>query len=117
MSNTAKGTMLIGGKARPYHVNGTRQTKMYTDTRGIEFDTYWQDMSEFAAGLPMTNSLRAIIYVWSALYAGQYRETRSCDFTYDDVIDWVEDMEGDEAAAEFLKPFQALQEIVEQKKS
>jgi hypothetical protein len=117
MKNNAIGTMVIGGKERPYHVNGTRQTKQFTDTLGIELDEYWQKMSEFAAGLPMTNSVLAIAYVWSALYAGQYRATRSCDFTYDDVVDWVEDMEGDEATAEFLKPFQALQEIVEQKKS
>ena len=74
-------------------------------------------MSEFAANLPMTNSVLAITYVWSALYAGAIKEYRACDFTYEDVVDWVEDAEGDEAAAEFLKPFKALQEIVEQKKS
>jgi hypothetical protein len=117
MKNNITGTMVIGGKERPYHVNGTRQVEQYTTTRGIELDEYWKDMSEFAASLPMANTVRANTYVWSALYAGQYRATRSCDFTYDDVVDWVEDMEGEEAAAEFLKPFQALQEIVEQKKS
>jgi hypothetical protein len=117
MFNITKGTMLIGGKERPYQINGTRQTRQFCETYGIELNSYWQIMSEFAADKPLTNAIAGIVYVWSALYAGAIRAYRTCDFTYDDVIDWVEDMESAEEMKEAQKPFLALKEAAEQKKS
>lgn len=113
--NTGTGTLKINGVDRPFQVFSTRQTDQFCATLGVELDDYWTAMSKLSDGSTLTNAKIMMVFLWSALYAGAMKATRKCDFTFDDVIDWFEDAEEDEAT-ELLKPLTLLSEMLNAKK-
>lgn len=113
--NNGQGTMNIGGKDRPFHVNSARQTDKFTEHLGIELDEYWEKMSQLSNGKTLTNKKIMVVFLWSALYAGAILEYRKCDFTYDDVLDWFEAADDDEAE-ELVKPMTLLSDMLAETK-
>lgn len=107
------GQMTIGGKTRPYQVNGLRQTRAFCEAMGIELDAYWPHLAKLSTNGLLSNQEILVAFVYSALFAGARKERLPVDFEYEDVVDWFE--EADELEAEeFLKPVVALTELVQQ---
>lgn len=103
-------------KEYPFHVQSTRQTEKFTDTLGIELDEYWVKVGELSNGKALSNTKIAIVFLWSALYAGAMKTSRKCDFTYDDVLDWFEAATGEEETAEMMKPLLLFAEMLTETK-
>lgn len=122
MIATNTGTLTIGGEARPYKVDTIRQQRAFTDCTGTELGEMQLKLNELDQ-LYKDNQLttKAILdalpvitaYAWSALYAA----TKQCDFTYEDVQEWVEDSNMVDIMQELLKPLTTLGAMYAEKKS
>jgi hypothetical protein len=103
--------MHVGGQNRPFQVNSIRQTSAFCEQMHIELDEYWSTMAKIADNGILSNQVLTITFVYSALFAGARKERIPVDFTYEDVLDWFEDAEGEEAT-EFSKPLILFMEIL-----
>lgn len=111
--------MNFGGALRPFHVESIRQTEKFCETLNIGLEEYGDYLAKMSFGNFYANKKTIIVFTWSALYAGAMRVNRHCDFTYDDVLDWYEDAQGqgEATADEIAKPTVMLLEMMEEKQA
>jgi hypothetical protein len=127
---TGLGTIKVGGKLRPIHVDSIRQSEKYCEYFDIELDEYWLHIHKVLTSGSLGNTKHGLVFIWSALYAGAIRVDRRCDFTHDDVVDWYETVSDEELSddeevvkaaeiargAEWAKPIELLLAAFEVKK-
>ena len=113
------GSMNIGGKMRPFHVNGLNHQEIFTQTLGIELDDYYPAIQRMAHNGALTNARTAVAFLYAALVAGCKRTEIDVDFTYQQVLNWIEDADERDAevVAEMLKPLTLFGQMFSAKKN
>jgi hypothetical protein len=95
------GKVTIGGQERPVYF-GIMQAKVYCQTHSLEFDEYQERLQTLGA---KSDPFLLANLVYSALIAGCKYSKEGIDFTEDDVVFWVQEL-NTEAWEAFFKIMQ-----------